>query len=101
MRTSFYVLAPLLGVLLAVAGFEFGLRAFHPVPFASRENLYFEPDPWTGYRMRPQSVGSFQSPGGGAPIEARTNSHGLRDAQASMCMNFVPDRRLLINAVSA
>src|SRR5262245_12478059 len=29
------------------------------------------------------------------------SSHRLRDAQSIMCMNFVPDRRLLIRAVSA
>jgi len=71
---AFQVLLPLGSVLLALALLEIALALFFPVPHVSEWNMYFEPDPFTGYRLKPSSVGRFQH-----GIRARTNALGLRN----------------------
>ena len=71
--TWWYVVVPLLSALLTVALIEAGLAIFHPIPFSIESNMYFEPDPFTGYRLKPNATGYFQR-----QIPARTNAHGHR-----------------------
>ena len=67
------VLVSLTASILAVVMIEVGLALFAPVPFASEVNLYYVPDPHTGYRMKSDSRGSYGN------VPAQTNSLGYRD----------------------
>ncbi|MEM7349426.1 MAG: SGNH/GDSL hydrolase family protein [Acidobacteriota bacterium] len=73
---AFYVLAPLLSLAVSLAVIEAALRWVFPVPFAAESNMYYEPDPHTGFRLKPNSVGQFV---GG--LSAAVNRHGHRDAE--------------------
>jgi lysophospholipase L1-like esterase len=64
----------LASALVSLGLVEVALAVFHPVPYATEFNMYFEPDPHTGYRMRPLGKGFFQG-----RIPADANSDGLRD----------------------
>ena len=83
------LLVALASGLLTLALLEVGLRLFRPVPFAIEQNMYFEPDPFTGYRLRPGSVGSF----GGIP--AVVNDLGMRDDPTTL-EKPVGVRRILV-----
>lgn len=56
--------------LLAI---EFALSVFYPIPFSIERNMYFVADPYTGFRLKPNSVGVFSE-----GIPALTNSNGHR-----------------------
>ena len=60
-------------VAVTLGVLELGLALFHPIQFSIEKNMYFEPDPHTGYRLKPNGKGMF---GGGIP--ANTNSFGHR-----------------------
>ncbi|MBW2273975.1 MAG: hypothetical protein JRG96_11940 [Deltaproteobacteria bacterium] len=53
---------------------ELGLRLFAPVPRFSEDNMYFAPDPHTGYRLAPNGRGTFHN-----GIPANANRLGHRD----------------------
>ena len=57
---------------------ELFLAAFRPVPPSIEQNMYFEPDPVTGFRIKPLSEGHFGT------IPANANEHGHRDEAASL-----------------
>ncbi|RME42926.1 MAG: SGNH/GDSL hydrolase family protein, partial [Chloroflexi bacterium] len=76
---AFYVLAPLFSILITLLLIEGFLALFHPVPYSIERNMFFEPDPYTGYRLRPNSLGYFQH-----GIPARVNSQGHRDDEVSL-----------------
>lgn len=88
---AFYVLVPLLAVLLSLAAAELGLRLLWPTPRASEYNLAFEPDPWTGYRMRASASGWFVR-----GVEGRTNAHGQRDDETPLAKPAGRHRILLL-----
>ena len=78
-RSSFYILIPLLSCVIAVLLVEAALALFYPIPFSLEKNMYFEPDPYTGFRNKPLSRGYY--PNG---IEANANSRGHRDAEVAV-----------------
>ena len=78
-RKSFYILIPLVASLLAVLFLELGLALFYPIPFSLEKNMYFESDPYTGFRNKPFGSGHF--PNG---VEAIANSRGQRDDEVEI-----------------
>jgi lysophospholipase L1-like esterase len=70
---------PLLSALAALGLIELFLIVFHPVPFSIERNMYFEPDPYTGYRLKPNSRGYS-----GNGIPANINANGHRDAETAI-----------------
>ncbi|MHC4341764.1 MAG: SGNH/GDSL hydrolase family protein [Planctomycetota bacterium] len=70
-------------MLFGLGILEILLAVFHPVPFASTQNMYFDPDPYTGYRLRPNSIGRFGEAIGRHSL-AKTNSHGHRDGETTV-----------------
>lgn len=75
-RRSFYILLPLLATLFASLAAELAVALFYPVPFSLERNMYFEPDPYTGFRHRPNTQGQYLN-----GIPAIANSRGQRDAE--------------------
>ncbi len=75
---AFIILAPVLSVVLTLFAIELVLRLFRPVPYSIERNMYYEPDPYTGFRLRPYAVGYFQN-----AIPAIANSLGYRDDEVS------------------
>lgn len=75
----FRILAPVLSCLLTIGFIELALALVYPVPFSIEYNMYYEADPHTGFRLRPNSVGHFQM-----GIVANTSSQGLRDREFSL-----------------
>ncbi|MDP1869533.1 MAG: GDSL-type esterase/lipase family protein [Bradyrhizobium sp.] len=75
----FQILVPLLTCLLTVGAVELGLAIFHPVPFSIETNMYFENDPYTGYRLKPGSAGYYQ-----LGIPGNANSRGHRDVEVPL-----------------
>lgn len=73
-QKSFYIILPLVSGLIALLLVEIGLAIFYPIPFSLEINLYYEPDPITGFRHRPLSTGQYMN-----GIEASANSRGHRD----------------------
>ncbi len=78
-RKSFYIILPLLSCLVALVLVELGLALFYPIPYSLETNMYFMPDPYTGYAHKPFSKGSY--PNG---IAAVANSQGLRDDEVEI-----------------
>ncbi|MEM7582930.1 MAG: SGNH/GDSL hydrolase family protein [Acidobacteriota bacterium] len=74
----FYVLVPALACGSVLLVLELFLAVLLPVPFASERNMYFSPDPHTGFRLAPNSSGRFRG------FVARVNSHGHRDAEVTL-----------------
>ena len=64
----------IISVFLTIGLLELSLAILFPVPFSIEQNMYFEPDPYTGYRLKANSIGSFR----GGKIPASTNRHGHR-----------------------
>ena len=60
---------------------ELGFSFLHPVPHAVTVQMYFEDDQYTGYRIKPNSVGHYRN-----HIVAIANENGHRD-------DFVPVRK--------
>jgi hypothetical protein len=77
-RKAFYIFVPLASCLATIAVVEFTLSLFLPVPYAMQVNMYFEADPHTGFRLKPNSHGHFFE------IDAITNSRGHRDEEAAI-----------------
>ena len=78
-RWWFYFVTPAVTVILTLVIIELGLGIFHPIPFSIEKNMYFEPDSFTGYRLKPNSIGYFQQ-----RIPARVNKNGHRDELVSV-----------------
>ncbi len=78
-RSIFKIILPLLSALFAIALVELALVLFYPIPYSLERNMYFEPDPHTGYRHRPLGEGFY--PNG---VEARANSLGFRDDEVTL-----------------
>jgi hypothetical protein len=78
-RKSLYLLTPLIALAVSLLLVELLLALFYPSPFSMEFNMYFEPDPHTGYRIKPNSIGSYYN-----DIEANANSQGLRDREFSL-----------------
>jgi hypothetical protein len=78
-RKSFYVLLPLISILIGLLLVELGLTFFYPIPYSLEKNMYFEPDPYTGFRHRPEGSGHYPT-----GIEARANSRGMRDDEIAV-----------------
>jgi GDSL-like Lipase/Acylhydrolase family len=78
-KRLFQVVVPLLAGVLTIGMLELGLAIFHPIPFSIETNMYFEADPYTGYRLKPGGTGHFQM-----GIPAVANSQGLRDVEVSL-----------------
>ena len=68
----FYVVAPLLSVLLTLAAAELLLATFWPTPYSAEKTIAFTPDPFTGYRLQPGGRGSFVD---GIPGLAKSDGH--------------------------
>lgn len=73
------ILAPLFSVILTLVAIEVLLALFRPVPFSIERNMYYEPDPYTGFHLKPYGVGYFQN-----QIPAIANSQGHRDDEVSL-----------------
>lgn len=71
---GFYLVTPLLSVLLTLVCVELGLALLYPIPYSIEHNMYYEADPHVGYKLKPNSVGNFQH-----GIVAETNTRGHRD----------------------
>ena len=65
--------------VLTLGAVELGLAIFHPVPYSIESNMYFEADPYTGYRLKPGGIGHYQM-----GIPAVANSHGHRDIEVTL-----------------
>jgi hypothetical protein len=75
----FQVLLPLMACGLTLGALELGMAAFYPTPFSIETNMYFEADPYTGFKLKPGGVGYFQM-----GIPAIANSHGHRDVEVPL-----------------
>ena len=73
------LVVPAASALLAVLAAEVVLAVFFPVPYATEFNMYFEPDSYTGYRLKPYGKGFFQN---GIPADA--NRYGQRSSEVSL-----------------
>jgi len=73
------ILTPILTIILTLLAIELLLAFVRPVPFAIERNMFFEPDPYTGFRLRPDSEGVFQH-----GIPAVVNSQGHRDDEVTL-----------------
>ena len=78
-RRSFYIIIPFVSCLIAIVLVELGLALFYPIPFTLEKNMYFESDPYTGYRHKPLGAGRY--PNG---IAANANSRGQRDEEVDI-----------------
>jgi hypothetical protein len=65
--------------VLTLGAVELGLAIFHPVPYSIESNMYFEADPFTGYRLKPNGIGHYQM-----GIPGIANSHGHRDIEVTL-----------------
>lgn len=65
---------PVFSAVITLAVVELGLTLFHPIQFSMERNMYFEPDPFTGYKLKPNATGFFQQ-----NISATANLNGHRD----------------------
>jgi len=79
LRRWFYFVTPVVSTTLTLLIIEFGFAIIHPIPFSVEKNMYFEPDPFTGYRLKANSIGFFQQ-----RIPARVNKNGHRDEPVSI-----------------
>jgi hypothetical protein len=75
----FQFLVPLVSCVLTVVAIELGLAIFHPIPFSIETNMYFESDPYTGWRLKPHGAGYYQ-----LGIPGNSNSHGHRDVEVPL-----------------
>jgi hypothetical protein len=73
------ILLALFACGFALIVIELGLTVFHPVPHSIEFNMFFEADPYTGYRLKPNGVGYYER-----GIPAVANSHGHRDVETTL-----------------
>ena len=78
-RRLFRLLLPLLSAFFAVGLVEVLLILLYPIPYSLERNMYFEADPYTGYRHRPLAVGTYPN-----HVPAKANSLGFRDAETTL-----------------
>ena len=78
-RKSFYILLPLFSVLLTLLLAEVAFSLFAPVPFSLERNMYYEPDPYTGFRHKAGAVGQYLN-----NVPAIANSRGHRDDEVAV-----------------
>jgi hypothetical protein len=78
-RKSFYILLPLFSCVFALLLLEAGLALFYPIPYSLEKNMYFEADPYTGYRHKPEGVGYYPT-----GIPALANKSGHRDDEVQI-----------------
>jgi hypothetical protein len=71
----FYWITPFLACVLTLAFLEISLALVAPVPHAAENNLYYVPDPHTGFLPKASSVGWYREQN----VAASINSYGLRD----------------------
>jgi len=76
---AFRLLAPFFSGIVTLLLLEGLLAWFWPTPFAIERNMYYEPDPYTGFRLKPYGIGYFQN-----GIPAVANRHGHRDEEVSL-----------------
>ena len=70
----YYLLVPLVAILLTLAMIELLLALFWPVPPSMSMNIYYKADPVTGFAHEPSAVGRYPT-----GILAIANSQGFRD----------------------
>lgn len=74
----FYLLTPFLSIFLTLVAVELLLALFYPIPFSGEGNIFFIPDPYTGYRLKPNNVCfSYNN------IPTIVNSKGHRDHEVT------------------
>lgn len=78
-RKAFIFIAPVISVVATLLLAELALAVFYPAPYAMERNMYFEPDPYMGVRIKANSKGSYYN-----DITANSNSHGHRDKDVSL-----------------
>jgi hypothetical protein len=78
-RKSLYFILPIVSCLLGLLLVELLLAVFYPIPYSLEVNMYFEPDPYTGFRHKPDTLGMYN-----AATPARANSQGNRDAEVAI-----------------
>ena len=78
-RKIFYVLVPLVAIISALLLAEVALAVFHPISYSLERNMYYVPDQFTGFKLKPHGVENYQS-----GIIATVNSHGHRDDDVSL-----------------
>jgi hypothetical protein len=66
-------------LLVGIGLVELGLAFYFPSPYSIENNMYFESDPYTGYKLKANGQGHFY---GG--IKADANSHGHRDDEVEL-----------------
>jgi lysophospholipase L1-like esterase len=74
----FYILIPLFSAFAPLAFVELYFILFRPVPFSFEKNMDFIPDQFTGYKMKPNSLGYYKD------IPASINSHGHRNDEVPL-----------------
>jgi len=74
----FYFLTPFLSIFLTLVAIELFLVFFYPIPFSIGGNIYFASDPYTGYRLKPNSLSYFRN-----DMPLAVNSKGHRDNEIS------------------
>jgi hypothetical protein len=79
---------------LTLGAVELGLAIFRPVPFSIESSMYFEADPYTGYRLKPGGVGHYKM-----SIPAVANSHGHRDIEVPLKKPPVTDKEAIENQI--
>jgi GDSL-like Lipase/Acylhydrolase family len=72
-------IVPLFAGAITIVALELAMSVFHPVPFSIETNMYFEADPYTGFRLKPFGSGHFQM-----DIPAVANSQGNRDVEVPL-----------------
>ena len=78
----------MVGTVLCLEG---GLAVLHPIPFSSEHNMYFEADPYTGFRLKPYNC-SFV--GNGIPVDVNGNGH--RDVETPIARRAGAERILVL-----
>ncbi len=78
-RKSFYILLPLFTVIVTLLLAELGFSLFYPVPYSLERNMYYEPDPYTGFRHKPLAAGKYLN-----GVKAVANSRGMRDDEVAI-----------------
>ncbi len=63
-------------VVAALLTAELTVRVLHPIPFAAEQNMVFEADPDTGYRIQPNGRGRHAN-----GVETVASSQGLRNRE--------------------
>ena len=71
---AFYVITPVLSVIITVLLIDSFFALASPAPLSIERNLCFENDPYTGFRHKPGSTGYYQN-----NIPAVVNENGHRD----------------------